>query len=499
MNTDGNPAKPRRKRKRRRRLFFHLTAMVVVLSPLLLAELVLRLCVAPPPFRADDPYVAFSDLPPLFAPDATGDRFETAAERLVAFRPQSFAASKPRGTFRVFCLGGSTVQGRPYSVETSFTTWLQLNLQAAQPTTNWEIVNCGGISYASYRLVPIMAEILNHEPDLFIVCTGHNEFLEDRTYAQAKRTPRLAIQLHRALLHLRSYALADRWLADRRNAGSSSRTVLTPEVRTKLDWREGLEAYRRDPARRQSTIEHLRHNLETMVRMARHAEVPIILVNPVANLKDCPPFKSEFNAELTESAQQQVIELREKARELGWSDIYRKIELLEQAAMIDDQHADLLYLIGMCYQRTGRSTEAKQWFIRAKEHDVCPLRIVEPMHEAILEIAARYQVPLLDARRLIEQQTEDGIPGQEWLLDHVHPTIAGHQLIADGLYRIMVEMDIIETRPDWLATRDERRRRHLETLNDAYYAQGEARLRRLQEWSRGRIPGAAPEATEAPD
>jgi len=499
MNTDGNPAKSTRERNRRRRLVFHLAAMVVVLSPLVLAELVLRLCVAPPPFRANDPYIAFSDLPPLFVPSAAETHFETAVERLVAFRPQSFTASKRPGTFRVFCLGGSTVQGRPYSVETSFTTWLQLNLQAAQPSTNWEIVNCGGISYASYRLVPIMAEALRHEPDLFIIYTGHNEFLEDRTYSQVKRTPRLAAQLHRALLHLRSYALADHWLAGRRGAGSSSRTVLTPEVRTKLDWREGLEAYHRDPTWRRNTIEHFRHNLETMIRMARHAGVPVILVNPVANLKDCPPFKSECNADLTEPKQQQVIELREKARELGWSDVYRKIELLEQAAGIDDEHADLLYLIGMCYSRAGRSTEAKQWFIRAKEQDVCPLRIVEPMHEAILEITARDQVPLLDARKLIEQQTEDGIPGQEWLLDHVHPTIAGHQLIADGLYRIMVEMEFIDTPPDWPATRDERRRRHLETLNDAYYAQGEARLRRLQEWSRGRIPETASEPAPAPD
>ena len=492
MSAGKHSARPPRRRNRWRRLAFHLAAAVVVLLPLVAGELALRLCVAAPPMRAEDPYISFSDPSSLFVLDETGTRFETAAERLVAFRPQSFSATKAPGAFRIFCLGGSTVQGRPYSVETSFTTWLKLDLEAAQPGTDWEVINCGGISYASYRLVPIMAELLGYEPDLFIIYAGHNEFLEDRTYGHLKKTPRALVRLHRTLLHLRSYALADRWLAGRRakdaNVKPSSRTALTPEVRTKLDLREGLEAYHRDPTWRQGTIDHFARNLEAMVQMARSASVPLILVNPVSNLKDCPPFKSQFSADLTETERQRALELWERAREMGWSNVYEKIGLLEQAAAIDDQHAALLYLIGMCYQHAGRATEAKQWFVRAKEQDICPLRILEPMHEAILEIAARHRIPLVDIRAIIEQQTEDGIPGSEWLLDHVHPSIAGHQLIANALCEALVEMDLVHTVEHWETERDRRWQHHLTTLNDAYYAQGRARLERLRQWSRGRIP-----------
>ena len=94
-----------------------------------------------------------------------------------------------------YCLGGSTVQGRPYAIETSFTTWLELNLRTADPRYQWEVVNCGGVSYASYRLVPILRELLAYEPDLFIICTGHNEFLEDRTYASVKARSGVRIRL----------------------------------------------------------------------------------------------------------------------------------------------------------------------------------------------------------------------------------------------------------------------------------------------------------------
>jgi len=293
--------KPSRRRSRLRAVFFHLAAMVVVLSPLVVGELVLRLCVPHPPINLDDPYVSFAGLRPLFVLNSTGTRFETVEERLVCFCPQSFAATKSPDTFRVFCVGGSTVQGRPYAVETSFTTWLKLNLRAARPEVDYEVVNCGGISYASYRLVPIMQELLKYEPDLFIIYTGHNEFLEDRTYRRLKRMPSALIRLHRVMLNLRSYSLAHRFFSSRRaqnsGDGRSSKPVLPIEVRARLDFSDGLDSYHRDDVWHQGIIEHFRHNLRTMVRISRGAGVPVILVNPVTNLKDCPPFNADFRRE----------------------------------------------------------------------------------------------------------------------------------------------------------------------------------------------------------
>ncbi|UCE46787.1 MAG: SGNH/GDSL hydrolase family protein [Phycisphaerales bacterium] len=487
----GGP-KPNRRRGRLRVIFFHLAAIVVVLSPLVLGELVLRLCIPRPPLGLDDPYVSFSSQRPLFVLDSTSTRFDTAENRLTYFCPQSFAAAKGSETFRVFCLGGSTVQGRPYSIETSFTTWLKLNLRAARPGADYEVVNCGGVSYATYRLVPIMRELLAYEPDLFIIYTGHNEFLEDRTYRRLKRTPRALIRLHQVMLKLRSYGLAHQFLSQRRaqrtDPGGSSKTVLPTEVQAKLDFRDGLESYHRDQTWRQGTIEHFGRNLETMVQMSRDAGVPLILVNPVSNLKDCPPFKSESRTDLSERQTQRVLELRERAGKLDWADAYGKLKLLEQAAALDSRHAELLYLIGKCYEHIGRSTEAKNWFVLAKEEDVCPLRILEPMHDAILDVAARYDVPLVDVKVLIKERTEDGVPGDEWLLDHVHLSVAGHQLIADSLYQTMEDMELVRTPQDWWATREELWQRHLSSLNEAYFARGLARLKWLHEWSRGPMP-----------
>ena len=492
MTSDENKEKPGRQGCKLRAILFRLGAILMGLLFLALVELTVRLAVPSPPVNIEDPFVSFHRLSPLFTADATGTRFETARERLTAFCPQSFAAEKKPQTLRIFCLGGSTVQGRPYSVQTSFTTWLELNLRAARPGVNSEVINCGGISYASYRLVPIMQELLEYSPDLFIIYTGHNEFLEDRTYEHLKNKPRVLIRTHRTLLNLRIYNHAHHLLSQHMGrstpAEHSPKTILDPEVQARLDFQEGLKSYHRDHAWRKYIIEHFYHNLETMVRMSRAANVPVILVNPVSNLKDCPPFKSEHGSDLSDAQIQRVIELHKQAGELGWSQAYEKLSLLEQAVAIDSQHASLLFLLGKCNEHIGRFSQAKEWFIKAKEEDICPLRILEPMHEIIHEVADRYKVPLVDVRRLTEQRTTGGIAGNEWLLDQVHPNITGHRLIADALYEVMENNGMVQTPADWRTRRNQLCEQHLASLDDAYYARGEARLKRLAEWSRGHIP-----------
>jgi len=463
---------------------FRVGPVLLGLALLLLVEVLVRLFVAPAGgIELQDPYVSFEGTRPLFVPAASGRRFETSSERLTFFQRDSFAAVKDAHTRRVFCLGGSTVQGRPYSIETSFTSWLELSLQAADPQTNWEVVNCGGISYAGYRLVPIMREILEYDPDLFIIYTGHNEFLEDRTYGRIKKMPSLLKKVHRIMLNLQTYRLIST-----PRPRSLSKSVLPVEVQAKLDYEQGLESYRRDDIWRDATIEHFRFNIECMAKMSLAADVPIILVNPVSNIRDCPPFKSEFSQALSRREVENVVKLWAKASTLDWADVAEKVNLLEQALAIEPRHAGLLYAAGKCYERMGRWGQAKERFMAAKEQDICPLRILEPMREAIRDLAGRYKLPLLDAEMIIEEQTDNAIAGNMWLLDHVHPTISGHQLIAKALHDEMAGLNLVKSSDDFDLRREELWRRHLSSLGDIYYARGATRLKRLQEWTSGRIP-----------
>src|SRR5213594_4056671 len=164
---------------RGRRALVRAAAVIVGVSPLLALEAGLRLCGAGRA-QVSDSLSGFNQNFPLF--ERVGGVYRTSPAREPFFPEQEFSLAKPTNGFRIFCFGGSTVYGHPYQGDTAFPKWLELELDATHPTRSYQAINCGGVSYASYRLAPIVKEVLNYQPDLVIIATGENEFLEDRTY-----------------------------------------------------------------------------------------------------------------------------------------------------------------------------------------------------------------------------------------------------------------------------------------------------------------------------
>ena len=113
---------------------FRLLALLLAVVPFLVAEGVFALLGKGEPDLSEDPFVGFKKVTPLFEKNEAGDRYEILNEsRLEWFYPQSFPADKGDNTFRVFCVGGSTVAGRPYSVEPAFSSWLDVSCNTSIP------------------------------------------------------------------------------------------------------------------------------------------------------------------------------------------------------------------------------------------------------------------------------------------------------------------------------------------------------------------------------
>lgn len=465
-------------KSRRRTIVFRTLAVLFGMLPFLLCELVLRSTGIGEPSEASHPAIGFEAIHPLFELSESGERYEIAKSRQAYFYPDSFAAEKLTEEFRIFCLGGSTVQGRPFSIETSFSTWLQLSLNTADPTHDWEVVNCGGVSYASYRLVPILEEVLNYEPDAIVVYTGHNEFLEARTFANlSSSTPVSRLRTVNLLRNL--------WSGRSRLEGQGqTQEVLAAEVDALLDYRGGLADYHRDDVAANATVQQYERNLKRMIDLARSASVPIILMNPASNLKDTPPMKIEASADLTTQQVDEFDKLVEQAR--STEDLAQKVVFLQRALAIDARHAGVRFLLGHAYLAQNRIDEAREQFIRAKDEDVCPLRMIEPLYDALARVATMSSVPLIDVRHDIESRSADGIPGDRFFLDHIHPSINSHQAIAQLLVDHFIETGVCHAADHWEEARDERYREHLATLDTPYYARGKQRLEGLIRWTQGR-------------
>lgn len=448
---------------------------------------------------SDDPYVEFAEIRPLFEKTADGSLWQTSRGRRKYFREDSFSSTKPTREFRIFVFGGSTVQGNPFSIETSFPTYLQIALEQMDPSRTWKVVNCGGVSYASYRLVPVMQECLSYEPDLFIFCEGHNEFLEDVTYSSVRETPAAISTMFSALNNCRTFRLLRAGIlsffkADNVKSSVNSETdvrpVLTTDVDTLLDHDGGFAVYHRDDSHAASVESHFRSNLQRMVDLCRQNSVPLLMILPPSNLSDCPPFKPEFSQSLSESQRVQIAHLLKQARQMAAASPAEAIAMAEQVAQLDPRYALVWYELGHLQLAARDFTAAERSFRRARDEDSCPLRMTSSLEAAMQAVVEENRLPFLNAHELLKANTTNGIIGDNVLVDHVHPSFRGHEDIAIAIADWMLSAQFATVlNPSWKqATRDECRRQ-LQTLDNLYFLRGQRHLENLKLWAAGRSGG----------
>ena len=472
--------------RRWRRVGFPLAAVLLGLSPFVLLEIGLWLFNVGNPDAYVDPFVGFSRVRPLFQLDQDAGFYRTAASRELFFGTQQFAAEKPPNGFRVFALGGSTVRGRPYQTETSFVKWLQLELSGHDPTQQFETVNCGGLSYASYRLMPILEEVLHYEPDLIILATGHNEFLEDRTYGSVKSRSAARAWIEDRVYSLRTITLLRQLrgsAADDSN-DQSGKTILAEEVEARLDSRSGYASYHRDENWRAQVLAHFDQTMRAMIDACRKTGVPLLLVKLGSNLRDCPPFKSEHKAGLSSEDELVWQSAFDAATKVEQNDCKQALRLYRQAGKLDGDHALLAYRIAGCLDRLGRHAQARGYFIKAKDLDVCPLRFLEDMDGMQHAISEATQTPLVDARQVLQLSSPAQIPGNNFYVDHVHPTIGAHQMIAQAILSKMKTLRLLGGQSEWQPSLRRRAyRSHLKQLGPIYFANGRRRVGWLENWA----------------
>ncbi|MEQ9411598.1 MAG: tetratricopeptide repeat protein [Fuerstiella sp.] len=205
---------PRRPKIRTyRKLAFSLLVCTVVF---VLLEAGLRLADIGAPVADADQLAGFSGRSPVFVQVTSEDgrcRMRTAERKLEWFNLQEFACEKSAETKRIFCLGGSTTYGRPYDDTTSFSGWLRALIAAGDRQTSAEVINAGGISYGSRRVLTVLREVVNYQPDLVVIYCGHNEFLERTTYADLASLPTPLLKITAFLDHVHPTIDAHRLLA----------------------------------------------------------------------------------------------------------------------------------------------------------------------------------------------------------------------------------------------------------------------------------------------
>lgn len=465
---------------------FRLLALLAGMLPLVLLELICRFYGWGRVDPAIDPFVGFASTSHLFEPDPSGQFLRTVAAREKFFRSVEFPVRKSAEEFRIFVFGGSTVQGRPWSIETSFPAFLEAVLSQAQPQTTWKVINCGGVSYASYRLLPIIEECTAYHPDLFILCTGQNEFLEDTSWSGRRQMAPILQPFVRLLTRLHFIRAAVR-VGQQAHETPQTRPVLPAEVLTRLDQSNGLERFQRDDRQAGHVHQHFAHNLNRIAELCSRQKIPLLLIRPPVNLSDCPPFKSEFSGELQNITAAQILEQLRAAQTLAATDRAAAIQLAENCVRTDPRSAISWYELGQLQLLDHRYEQAAASLQQAVNEDLCPLRMTSQLEQQLQSVARSSGIPLLNAHELLAQQSRGGIPGGGMMVDHVHPSFRGHEEIALMIFRWMQDAghlqlsEKVSEEPLRQVCRD-----IVQSLDDSYYLKGLRTLQSLKLWAAGR-------------
>lgn len=199
---------------------------------------------------------------------------------------QFFAAEKPANGVRIFVLGESTTAGFPYSAQGSFANLLRLRLEPHLAGRPLEVVNCGITALNSYAVAEFVEELAPHEPDLYVVYLGHNEF-----YGALGPASRVAFGRSRELVQ------GLRWVLDLRLSRTLARGLEglrgseeRVQGQTLMGAMVGQTGIRRTDPIFGATLAGYESNLRRIVSNARG--VPVVFCEVVSNLRDQPPFES---------------------------------------------------------------------------------------------------------------------------------------------------------------------------------------------------------------
>lgn len=191
----------------------------------------------------------------------------------------------PKGSARrVVLIGGSNTQTFPEAL-------LQSLLDQGDPTgRSWEVINLGREGFGSGRAGRVLEQSLDLDPDVIVVYSGHNEFVElafereldalwDAPWQRATEAVLTKLRTYNALAAALRRPEQD-WTELGGGAG-------TPQQRS------GLALLRMPYEETLAVHERYRANLVAMAQAAARSDVPLVLCTPVGNLLVPPQVNIE--------------------------------------------------------------------------------------------------------------------------------------------------------------------------------------------------------------
>ncbi|MBU0604877.1 MAG: hypothetical protein KKH77_01160 [Candidatus Omnitrophica bacterium] len=95
----------------------------------------------------------------------------------LGFRGNEFSKIKPKGIYRIFCMGGSTTEGLEVEDGKDYPSVLQRKLSSFNLPVKAEVINAGFMGSSSAALLSLLKyDILKYQPDMVTFCEAFNDY-----------------------------------------------------------------------------------------------------------------------------------------------------------------------------------------------------------------------------------------------------------------------------------------------------------------------------------
>ena len=353
--------------------------------------------------------------------------FPPAIARTTA--PFRFPADKGANSYRIFLLGESAAMGDP-DPSYGMGRYLQVLLRERYPGIHFQVISVAVTAIDSSVIYQIASDCARHQGDLWVIYMGNNEMVGPFGAETAYGLKAPPVGVIRAVVAIKSTRIGQ--LLDNVIRGLMSKSSTPKEWGGMQMFQNGRLGYD-DPARLRA-YENFKANLEDILHIAHRADVPVVLSTVAVNLEDCPPFASVHKPGLGTSQLSVWNEVFEEGVTNEIAGAYKAaLACYQKAAQIDPQFAELQFRMGDCDLELTNFVYARQEFERARDYDALDFRADSRINSAIWNAAVNHSrdgVYLVDAAKILAQNTPDGIPGLNFFYEHVHLNFAGNYLVA---------------------------------------------------------------------
>jgi hypothetical protein len=355
-----------------------LSVVVLVAGVLFLFEITWRILEVWFPPRPMDIGLGFTPDSKVFVVDPSNSGFmmTNPSKTGRVFQPARFSRKKEVAACRIFAVGGSSVN---YLDSEFHVLEKRLEGRFRERFSRVEIINAGGLSYGSQRLVLVVAEILKYEPDLVLLYSGHNEFeeIQQFQFASLKTIWLQTLVSKSAFLRTLRDRVTD--VAVSKIRWEHNKRILMARDRPNFVKARKFHFTMQDVRAR---MENYRNNLSLIIESCRKNKVPVIIGTVPSNL------------------------VKPYIPELAWGE-YAKVQKLLEGR----QYPEAVQLGRTILRNTPGRHQSSDL-----ENDI------------IRSLAEKYHCPLADVEKEIVLAEPHNVPGMALFHDHCHLNEKGNTI-----------------------------------------------------------------------